>query len=104
MDPRIMKNIEISCRERGVRWKRMGSGAGHDAMTFPTQGIPTGMIFVPCIDGKSHCPQEAIRWEDAALGAQILADTIMRIAHGPETKKLGTKGKSLNRYSPEGKK
>lgn len=104
MDPRIMKGIEISCRERGVRWKRMGSGAGHDAMTFPTQGIPTGMIFVPCIDGKSHCPEEDICWEDAALGAQILADTIMRIAHGPETRKLGTRGKSLNRYSPEGKK
>ena len=86
MDSRIMKNIEISCRERGVRWKRMGSGAGHDAMTFPTRDIPTGMIFVPCIDGKSHCPEEAIRWEDAALGAQILADTILRIAHGARGK------------------
>ncbi len=93
MDSRIMKSIEISCRERGVRRKRMGSGAGHDAMTFPTKGIPTGMIFVPCIDGKSHCPEEAIRWEDAALGAQILADTIMRIAHESEAKKTGTKGK-----------
>ena len=86
MDSRIIKNIEISCRERGVRWKRMGSGAGHDATTFPTQDIPTGMIFVPSLDGKSHCPEEAIRWEDAALGAQILADTIMRIAHGARGK------------------
>ena len=93
MDPGVMKSIEISCRERGIRWKRIGSGAGHDAMTFPTLGIPTGMIFVPCIGGKSHCPEEAIRWEDAALGAQILADTMMRIAYGLQTKKPGTKGK-----------
>lgn len=80
MDPRIMGLIEESCRQRGVSWKRMGSGAGHDAMTFPTRGIPTGMIFIPCKEGRSHCPNESIRWKDATIGAQILADTIVRIA------------------------
>jgi len=80
MDRRIMKLIELSCKQRGIRSLRMGSGAGHDAVTFSAQGIPTGMIFVPCKEGKSHCPEEAIRWEDAALGAQILADTVMRLA------------------------
>jgi N-carbamoyl-L-amino-acid hydrolase len=80
MDPRIMGLIEESCRQRGVSWKRMGSGAGHDAMTFPTRGISTGMIFIPCKEGKSHCPDESIRWKDATIGAQILTDTIMRIA------------------------
>jgi acetylornithine deacetylase/succinyl-diaminopimelate desuccinylase-like protein len=80
MDSGIMGAIISSCRERGVRWKKMGSGAGHDSMTFPTRGIPAGMIFIPCKAGKSHCPEEDIRWEDAATGAQILADTIMRIA------------------------
>jgi hydantoinase/carbamoylase family amidase len=80
MDRRIMELIEESCRRRGISWKRMSSGAGHDAMTFPAQGIPTGMIFIPCGEGKSHCPEESIRWEDAATGAQILADTIVRIA------------------------
>ncbi|MCX5919376.1 MAG: Zn-dependent hydrolase [Deltaproteobacteria bacterium] len=90
-DRKIMEFIEESCRQRGVSWKRMGSGAGHDAMTFPTQGIPTGMIFIPCKEGKSHCPEEAIRWEDAAIGAQILADTIMRIGFNIGTK--STSGK-----------
>jgi N-carbamoyl-L-amino-acid hydrolase len=80
MDSKIVEAIEMSCRERGIRSKRMWSGAGHDAMTFPTQRIPTGMIFIPCVEGKSHCPDEAIRWEDAASGAQILADTIWRIS------------------------
>jgi N-carbamoyl-L-amino-acid hydrolase len=101
MNPGIMKSIERSCRERGVRWKRMGSGAGHDAMTFPTQGIPTGMIFVPCIGGKSHCPEEAIRWQDAALGAQILADTMMRITHGAGGKMQGRKVKRLEEKKRE---
>ena len=80
MDPNIMEAIELSCRERGIACHRMGSGAGHDSMTFQARGIPTGMIFIPCKQGKSHSPEEAIRMEDAALGTQILADTILRLA------------------------
>jgi len=94
MDRKIMELIEESCRQRGIHWKRMGSGAGHDAMSFPTQGIPTGMIFIPCKEGKSHCPEEAIRWEDAAIGAQVLADTIMRIGFNIGTKSSSGKVRS----------
>jgi hydantoinase/carbamoylase family amidase len=81
MDRAIRKDIERSCRERKTRWRKMSSRAGHDAMTFASQGIPTGMIFIPCLEGKSHCPEESIRWEDAAAGTQILADTIMRMGY-----------------------
>jgi len=84
LDPGIMKAIEISCRERGILFHYLGSGAGHDAMTFQTRGIPTGMIFIPCKEGKSHCPEEAIRIGDAVMGTQILADSIVRIAFGQE--------------------
>jgi hydantoinase/carbamoylase family amidase len=80
LDPGVMKAIENSCRERSVPFRYLASGAGHDAMTFQTRGIPTGMIFIPCVEGKSHCPEEAIRIEDAVLGTQILADSILRIA------------------------
>ena len=80
MDPNIMEAIELSCRERGIACHRMGSGAGHDSMTFQARGIPTGMIFIPCKEGKSHSPEESIRLEDAALGTQILTDTILRLA------------------------
>ncbi len=80
MDPVVMDAIEMSCRERGILFHRMESGAGHDAMTFPPLGVPTGMIFIPCADGKSHCPDENITWKDAATGAHILADTVMRVA------------------------
>jgi acetylornithine deacetylase/succinyl-diaminopimelate desuccinylase-like protein len=93
MDRKIMELIEEVCRQRGVSWKRMGSGAGHDAMTFPTRGIPAGMLFIPCKDGKSHCPEESIRWEDAAIGAQVLADTIVRIAHGSDLSGMGKRAK-----------
>jgi hydantoinase/carbamoylase family amidase len=84
MDPKIMEAIRLSCRERGIPSHRMGSGAGHDSMTFQARGIPTGMIFIPCKEGKSHSPEEDIRLEDAAVGTQILADTILRLARAPD--------------------
>ena len=84
MDPDVMMTVELSCRERGIAFRRMGSGAGHDAMTFPMVNIPAGIIFIPCVGGKSHCPDEEIRFEDACLGAQVLADTMVRLAfRGP---------------------
>jgi N-carbamoyl-L-amino-acid hydrolase len=83
LDSGIRKTIEISCRERGFPFLYLGSGAGHDAMTFQSRGIPTGMIFIPCKEGKSHCPDESIRIGDAVMGTQILADSIVRIAFGP---------------------
>jgi beta-ureidopropionase / N-carbamoyl-L-amino-acid hydrolase len=82
LDPGVMKAIETSCRERSVPFLCLASGAGHDAMTFQTRGIPTGMIFIPSVEGKSHCPEEAIRIEDAVLGTQVLADSILHIAFG----------------------
>jgi len=84
MDPDVMMADELSCRERGIPFHRMGSGAGHDAMTFPMVNIPAGIIFIPCVGGKSHCPDEEIRFEDACRGAQVLADTMVRLAfRGP---------------------
>jgi N-carbamoyl-L-amino-acid hydrolase len=82
MDADIMQAIEDSCRERGIPCTRMGSGAGHDAMSFQTRGIPTGMIFIPCEEGKSHGPEETICWEDATRSAQVLADSVFRIGFG----------------------
>ena len=84
MDPEIMMAVELSCRERGIPFHRMGSGAGHDAMTFPLVNIPAGILFIPCVGGRSHCPDEDIRFEDATLGAQVLADTMVRLAFGDD--------------------
>jgi N-carbamoyl-L-amino-acid hydrolase len=86
MDPGIMNFIEDACRDRNFHFQRLGSGAAHDAMSFRTKGIPTGMIFIPCEEGKSHCPDESIHWEDAAKGTQILADTVMKIGLGYDSK------------------
>lgn len=49
------------------------SGAGHDAQNFADL-VPTGMIFVPSIGGRSHCPEEATDVADLEAGLNTLFD------------------------------
>jgi beta-ureidopropionase / N-carbamoyl-L-amino-acid hydrolase len=41
----------------GLTHRRMTSGAGHDAAHF-SRIAPVAMVFTPCRDGRSHCPEE----------------------------------------------
>ncbi|AEW03656.1 amidase, hydantoinase/carbamoylase family [Sulfobacillus acidophilus DSM 10332] len=54
----------------------LSSLAGHDA-THLADVVPTGMLFIRSLGGKSHCPEESSRLEDLALGAQVLADALL---------------------------
>lgn len=54
------------------------SWAGHDA-THLARRVPTGMLFIRSLGGKSHCPDEESRLDDLALGTQILADALMTL-------------------------
>ncbi len=56
----------------------LSSWAGHDA-THMARMVPTGMLFIRSIHGKSHCPDEFSRSEDLALGANILCDAIEQL-------------------------
>ncbi len=55
----------------GDRYRRMLSGAGHDAQYMAAIG-PTGMIFVPSRDGLSHCEEEFTAMDDIEPGANVL--------------------------------
>ncbi|WP_248730193.1 MULTISPECIES: hypothetical protein [Halomonadaceae] len=41
---------------------------------------PTGLIFIPCQAGISHHPAECIQPGDAAAGARLLAESLLRLA------------------------
>jgi N-carbamoyl-L-amino-acid hydrolase len=66
----------------GYSFRRMPSGAGHDAQDL-AKITPTGMIFVPSRDGISHSPEEYTAPEDMARGASVLFHTIMDIDQRP---------------------
>lgn len=70
--------LEQATVELGYSYKRMVSGAGHDAQ-FLASYLPSAMIFVPSINGKSHCEAELTTWEDCAKGVNVLLKTVLSI-------------------------
>ena len=76
---KLLKLMEQECGTLGYPFLRLPSGAGHDAQIL-AGGCDSGMIFIPCLDGISHAPEEAIRWEDLEKGANLLLKTLIRLA------------------------
>jgi N-carbamoyl-L-amino-acid hydrolase len=76
---RLLKLMEQECGTLGYPFLRLPSGAGHDAQIL-AGGCDSGMIFIPCLDGISHTPQESVRWEDLEKGANLLLRTLARLA------------------------
>ena len=78
--PRMIEKVERFANLRGLSNRRMGSGAGHDAQVFAPR-VPTAMIFVPSIGGKSHCPEELSDMKLVCQGAEILTDCLLELAN-----------------------
>ena len=71
--------IRRSCEDLGLTNMKITSRAGHDAQSFASD-VPTGMIFVPSARGISHSPEEFTPWEDCVNGANVLLQTVLRLA------------------------
>ena len=79
----MIKTIIRAAEIEGLPYLKMVSGAGHDAQSF-APFVPTGMIFIPCRGGKSHCPDEWVDPEAIAHGCRVLVRTILELAkQGP---------------------
>ncbi len=79
-DENIVKLIENAAENRGLKCRRMTSGAGHDAQMM-ARICPTAMIFTPSIDGISHNTKEKTNEEDLISAANILLDVIKEIGN-----------------------
>ncbi|MDI6600658.1 MAG: Zn-dependent hydrolase [Thermoanaerobacteraceae bacterium] len=78
LDEDIKKFIEDGTQKLGYSYKRMASGAGHDAMVMASIA-PTAMVFVPSKNGKSHCPEEWTDYEDLAKGIEVVFETLLSV-------------------------
>ncbi|OES44825.1 Zn-dependent hydrolase [Domibacillus iocasae] len=77
-EPAICDAFEQSAVSLGYSHKRMVSGAGHDAQ-FIASYIPSAMIFVPSVNGKSHDEDELTSWEDCEKGVNVLLETVLSL-------------------------
>lgn len=79
MSMEIQQAFTNSCDDLGLTHTSLVSGAIHDGQSF--DGIcPIGMIFVPSVDGASHAPREFTKWEDCVNGANVLLQTVLKLA------------------------
>jgi N-carbamoyl-L-amino-acid hydrolase len=78
MDAALGEAIEAASREAGAVSMRMPSGGGHDAMVL-AQHMPTAMLFVPSIGGRSHDIVEDTHEDDIVLGCEVLARVVDRL-------------------------
>lgn len=69
-----------AAKECGVQATELVSGAGHDAQILAAR-CKVGMLFVPSIGGRSHCPEEATSPEHLELGTAVLARALDLLAY-----------------------
>ena len=75
----LRTHLANSAEELGLSHISIASGAGHD-MAHMSRIAPAAMIFIPCKDGLSHCPEEFATPEAIARGSAVLTHTVLTLA------------------------
>ncbi|MSP97660.1 MAG: Zn-dependent hydrolase [Betaproteobacteria bacterium] len=78
MSPQLGAALTEAAIENGDKPLSMPSGAGHDAM-FLTAQIPSAMMFIPSIGGRSHDITENTADSDIIFGCQVMADATEKL-------------------------
>jgi len=76
--PIVIKAVSEVAERLGYSHMTMPSGAGHDAVYVGATG-PMGMVFVPCLNGRSHCPEEWLDPQQLLDGTRVLAETLIHL-------------------------
>ncbi len=80
MDGTLRQVLERAATETGTVPAALVSGAGHDAQVLAAR-CAVGMLFVPSIGGRSHCPEEATDPAHLVLGTRVLARALEILAY-----------------------
>ncbi|HDR9469730.1 Zn-dependent hydrolase [Burkholderia multivorans] len=75
-DAALVDAIEKAAARHGFSYRRMTSGAGHDAQMI-ARIAPAAMIFVPSRGGISHNPREHTDDSQLVDGARLLLDVVL---------------------------
>ncbi|GHI01076.1 Zn-dependent hydrolase [Neobacillus kokaensis] len=75
----VKQLLQHACKSVTDHVIELPSGAGHDANQVSLLA-PAGMVFIPCKDGRSHCPEEWAEQEDLYLGAKALLNAVLEFS------------------------
>lgn len=81
LDEKIQEKLSEICAELNLAYRRMNSGAGHDVMNIAKRW-PSGLVFIPSVDGISHHPGEYTPVEHLETGVSVLAAYLEKEAGG----------------------
>ena len=82
-DENCISLIETTSKKLRYGFKRMRSGALHDACMI-NEIIPTAMIFTPCLSGVSHHPSEFASEGQIFKGANTLLHSLIQLCRAEE--------------------
>lgn len=77
-DPHLIETLATACEELGLSYRRMPSGAGHDAMCMAAIASQA-MVFVPSRGGISHTPDEFTEPEHCVAGGRVLLAALLKL-------------------------
>lgn len=70
--------LQQAAEDRGVSYRIMPSGAGHDA-GLVARRAPAALLFVPCAGGRSHVPDESANVDDVLVAVDVIVDAGRRL-------------------------
>jgi allantoate deiminase len=80
MHQEVRALLARAAQDSGVNATEMVSGAGHDAQILAAR-CRVGLLFVPSIGGRSHCPEESTNPAHLQLGTEVLARSLELLAY-----------------------
>ncbi len=79
LDRELLKENEKICKDADYPYCLMNSGAGHDTQVIAPH-IPSVLVFVPCVGGRSHTPEEVMTEMSMMDGIKILSRVLTQKA------------------------
>ena len=76
--PLLVDTVESAVKACGYSYLKMHSGPGHDAQ-YVADMLPTAMIFVPSVEGHSHCELEYTPPEACKKGVDVLIQALLTL-------------------------
>jgi N-carbamoyl-L-amino-acid hydrolase len=75
-DEKLRGLLKRGADELGLTSTDIASGAGHDS-AFLSLIAPAAMVFIPCKEGASHCPEEWSEPQEITAGTAVILEALL---------------------------